>query len=198
MKPKCDLCKHYDCFNGKDCYDLKEEIVVEYKEDLDLVKISKAAAMVEAKFYGAATRLEEIVHFAKGAGFKHLGVAYCGGFKEEARIVCGMLRIHFDVSSVCCKNCGVPKKELGFPNVRRGRNESICNPIGQARLLNRAGTELNIVMGLCVGHDALFNRESKALVTTFVAKDRVLAHNPVGAVYCSYVNRRLKEGLFSE
>jgi len=79
MKPKCDLCKHYDCFNGKDCYDLKEEIVVEYKEDLDLVKISKAAAMVEAKFYGAATRLEEIVHFAKGAGFKHLGGGYCGG-----------------------------------------------------------------------------------------------------------------------
>jgi len=30
---------------------------------------------------------------------------------------------------------------------------------------------------------------SKAPVTTLIAKDRVLAHNPIGAVYCQYVQR---------
>jgi uncharacterized metal-binding protein len=198
VKPKCDRCKHYDCYEGKDCFGLQEEIKTQYQEDPVLKKISKAAAKVEAKFYGIATRLEEIAHFAREAGFKHLGVAYCGGFKEEARIVCDMLRALFKVSSVCCKTCSVPKSDLGFPPVRPNEEESICNPLAQARLLNQAGTELNIAMGLCVGHDSIFNRESKALVTTFVAKDRVLAHNPVGAVYCSYVNKRLKEGLFAK
>ena len=59
----------------------------------------------------------------------------------------------------------------------------MCNPILQAKLLNKAGTELNVVIGLCVGHDSLFYKCSEALSTTLVTKDRVLAHNPVGALY---------------
>ena len=58
----------------------------------------------------------------------------------------------------------------------------MCNPVSQAELLNEAGCEFNVVLGLCVGHDSLFFRHSKGLVTTLVAKDRVLAHNPVGAL----------------
>jgi len=55
----------------------------------------------------------------------------------------------------------------------------------QAKLLNAAGTDLNILMGLCVGHDSMFYKYSEALVTTLVSKDRVLAHNPVAAIYQS-------------
>jgi uncharacterized metal-binding protein len=58
----------------------------------------------------------------------------------------------------------------------------MCNPISQAELLDSAGCELSIVLGLCVGHDSLFFKHSRALATTLVAKDRVLAHNPVGAL----------------
>ena len=47
------------------------------------------------------------------------------------------------------------------------------NPIAQAELLNEAGTELNIIVGLCVGHDALFIRHCKAHVTVLAAKDHV-------------------------
>ncbi|MFH1999968.1 MAG: DUF1847 domain-containing protein [Planctomycetota bacterium] len=198
VNPQCDRCKHFDCSQGRDCFDLKEETKSWFRAEPTLLKIAKAAAEVEAKFYGSATRFEEIALFAREAGFSHLGVAFCKGFREEARIACDMLRTHFKITSVCCKSGGFSKKELRFPLVRKGRKESICNPTGQAELLNRAGTELNIAMGLCVGHDALFNQRSKAWVTTFVAKDRVLAHNPVGAIYCPYVKRRLKEGLFSE
>jgi uncharacterized metal-binding protein len=59
----------------------------------------------------------------------------------------------------------------------------MCNPVSQAELLNRAGCELNVVLGLCVGHDSLFTKRCDGLVTTLVAKDRVLAHNPIGALH---------------
>ena len=70
-------------------------------------------------------------------------------------------------------------------------HETTCNPIGQATLLNDAGTELNIACGLCVGHDALFSMTSDAPVTTLIVKDRVLAHNPIGAIYCQYIRRTM-------
>ena len=59
----------------------------------------------------------------------------------------------------------------------------MCNPILQAKMLNEAGTELNVVVGLCVGHDSLFYKYSDALCTTAETKDRVLGHNPVAALY---------------
>ena len=72
-----------------------------------------------------------------------------------------------------------------------GRN--ICNPIMQAKLLNDAHTDLNVVVGLCVGHDSLFYKYSDALVTTAVTKDRVMGHNPVAALYTAegYYKKKL-------
>ena len=67
----------------------------------------------------------------------------------------------------------------------------MCNPAGQAQLLNEAKTQLNALCGLCVGHDAIFAKISEAPVTTLIAKDRVLAHNPVGAIYSAYIRKQL-------
>jgi len=53
----------------------------------------------------------------------------------------------------------IDKLELGLnenEKVRPGTFEPACNPIAQARLLNQAGTDMNIIIGLCVGHDMLF------------------------------------------
>ena len=66
-----------------------------------------------------------------------------------------------------------------------GNFEAMCNPIAQAMLLNEQKTQFNIALGLCVGHDSMFYKYSEALVTTLVSKDRVLAHNPVAAIYQS-------------
>ena len=70
----------------------------------------------------------------------------------------------------------------------------MCNPIMQAEVLNETGTDLNVVMGLCVGHDSLFYKYSDALCTTLVTKDRVLGHNPVAALYQAdgYYSKLLK------
>ena len=119
-------------------------------------------------------------------GFKKIGIAFCTGVFDLAYKTTQILESHgFEVASVCCKTGGIAKEEIGLEDhekVRPGGFEAMCNPITQAKLLNRAGTELNVVVGLCVGHDSLFFKHSEALVTTLVAKDRALGHNPAAAL----------------
>jgi uncharacterized metal-binding protein len=65
------------------------------------------------------------------------------------------------------------------------------------RILNDEKTDFNILVGLCVGHDSLFFKYSDAFTTVLVAKDRVLGHNPAGALYTSgtYYARLLRPGI---
>ncbi len=62
----------------------------------------------------------------------------------------------------------------------------VCNPFGQAEVLNGQNTDLNVMIGMCMGADCIFARASKAPVTTLFVKDRSLAHNPIGALYSDY------------
>jgi uncharacterized metal-binding protein len=141
---------------------------------------------VESAGYCRWTRVEEICAFAREMGFTRIGIATCISMVDLARTLSAILESHgFEVASAACKNGGVPKERLGLRDedkIRPGTYEAMCNPLSQAELLNDAGCELNIVLGLCVGHDSLFFKHSKGLATTLVAKDRVLAHNPVGAL----------------
>ena len=76
-----------------------------------------------------------------------------------------------------------PKVSAGIPKECENVGVNMCNPILQAKLLNHHHTQLNVVIGLCVGHDSLFYRHAEALTTTLIAKDRVLGHNPAAALY---------------
>ena len=67
----------------------------------------------------------------------------------------------------------------------------MCNPKFQALFLKENGAELFIICGLCVGHDAIFAANCDGPVTTLVVKDRLLAHNPLGAIYSRYWKRKL-------
>jgi uncharacterized metal-binding protein len=137
------------------------------------------------------------MEFAKKMNFARLGVACCIGLAQEGKVLTDILESNgFKVTSVFCKTGGVPKEELGLKDsekVRPGNFEPICNPVAQALIMNKAKTELNIIVGLCVGHDSTFIKYSKAPVTVLVAKDRVLCHNPVGALYTAkgYYKHRL-------
>ncbi len=158
----------------------------EINRDPEVMRISHVAAVVESEGYCKWSRVEEICQFAKKMGYRKVGIAMCISFVDLARVFSAILESHgFEVTSVACKNGGVPKEQIGVKEeekIRPGNFEPMCNPLSQAELLNRAGCELNVIMGLCVGHDSLFIRASKGLVTTLVTKDRVLAHNPVGAL----------------
>ncbi len=157
-----------------------------YRSDPFLERVAQVSAVVESEGYCKWTRVEEICQFARRMGFRRVGIATCISFVDLARVFSAILESHgLEVASVACKNGGVPKEDIGLKDaqkIRPGTFEAICNPLSQAELLNRAGCELNVILGLCVGHDSLFIRHSKGLVTTLVAKDRVLAHNPVGAL----------------
>lgn len=154
-----------------------------YKEE-ENQKSMIAAAEVEYEFYCQYTRVEEIMAYAKKMGFTKLGIATCVGLIRESRVLADIFRKHgFEVYGVACKAGTQKKVSVGIPEKCNGIGENMCNPILQAKVLNEAKTELNVVVGLCVGHDSLFYKYSDALVTTAVTKDRVLGHNPVAALY---------------
>ena len=140
----------------------------------------------------------DYVEFCKKMGYKKIGLAFCRGLRKEARVVADLFTAQgFDVVSVICKTGGFPKESVGIPKekkVNADAFEPMCNPIAQAEFLNSQETEFNIALGLCVGHDSMFYKYSKQMVTTLVAKDRVLAHNPCGAIYCAegYFKKRLQ------
>ena len=158
--------------------------------------VMTAAALVEHEGYGRWCRVREVIEFARKMGFHRLGIATCIGLISESRTLARILRSHgFEVFGIGCKVGAVPKIRVGIPEECEDTGVNMCNPVLQAELLNRAGTELNIVMGLCVGHDSLFYRHSAAPVTTLVAKDRVTGHNPAAALYTSgsYYNHLFEE-----
>jgi uncharacterized metal-binding protein len=155
------------------------------------------AALVEYEGYGRLTRVEETMLFAKKMGFHRLGIATCGGLIQESRMLARILRANgFEVYSVICKAGAIKKTEVGIDEKCNAVGEQMCNPIYQAMALNLAKTELNIVMGLCVGHDSLFYRYIEGLTTTMVVKDRATGHNPVAPIYGArgYFRSRLFPG----
>jgi uncharacterized metal-binding protein len=194
---RCAECDDRGCESGGDC---SAGLAVDAARETykgEALRLLQASAEVEAQHYMAATRLEEIAILAKKMGHRRIGIAFCIGLAEEARLVSRYMGRYFDVHSVCCKVGGVSKDDFGLPHLHGEGRESACNPVGQARVLEDAGTELNVVLGLCVGHDAQFHRSSAAPVVTLAAKDRVLAHNPLGAIYSRY-HRETELGIFDE
>lgn len=149
-------------------------------------RVAIASATVERDGHGTKTRVEETIEFAKRIGAKKIGIATCVGLLKESRVLARLLRANgFDVYGIGCKVGEVPKTSIGAPLRCEQTGRNMCNPIAQAMLLNDEHTDLNIVMGLCVGHDSLFYRYSEAITTTLVVKDRVLVHNPVAALYAA-------------
>jgi len=190
--PRCGQCEMKECRDGKDCFSQADNHKQLYQDD-QIAELHRAASAIEARYYGKETRLGEIILFAKELKYKKIGLAFCIGLSEEAKVVGEILSRHFEVISVCCKVCGIDKKDFSLTQISPENYEVMCNPAGQAQLLNEAETQLNVLCGLCVGHDAIFSKASKAPVTTLIAKDRMLAHNPAAAIYCQYIRKRFNE-----
>lgn len=133
-------------------------------------------------------RVEEVAQFAKKMRYRKIGIAFCNALRREAGVLSTILENRgFDVVSVCCMAGGLPVETVGLTEEdkmgKSGSWQSMCSPITQAELLNNEGTEFNIAIGLCVGHDSLFFKFAKAPSTVLVVKDRVFGHNPVAALH---------------
>lgn len=178
--------------------DLLDRVERSYLADTDLARMVRESARTEAAGYCVATRVEETMDFARRMGWHRLGIAHCIGLTEEARIARDIFVAGgFEVFTVCCKVGSIDKERMGLRDedkLHPGQYEAMCNPVAQAAVLEQAGSELNVVIGLCVGHDSLFFMRSKVPVTVLVVKDRVLGHNPAAALYTSHsYYRRLTE-----
>ena len=163
--------------------------------DTEILDAAREASRVEGAGYCRWTRVQEVMEFARRLDITRIGIAFCVGLRKEARLLADVLEANgFEVVSVCCKVGGEPKEDLGLEDAEKvmpGVYEAYCNPIAQALILDSEGCGLNVLVGLCVGHDALFIKHAKALTTVLVAKDRVTGHNPAAALYTSnsYYNR---------
>lgn len=180
---------------------LAGDVIIEsfalYRGDGEDAEMARVAAQVEGLCYESVpgsdainarwTRVEDTIAFAKKMGYQKIGIATCVGLLEETDRLSRILEAQgLQPQSVCCKTGSIDKLELELAEedkVRPGTFEPACNPVAQARLLNRAGMDMNVIVGLCVGHDMLFSKYSEAPVTTLVAKDRVTGHNPAAVLY---------------
>lgn len=184
----CPTCNHDN---------LKAETFQAY-ENAELREFARQASIQEAQGYAhrdqdysqlkpVKPRIEEIIEFAQKMNYTHLGLAFCIGLRNEAKIVERLLlQRGFKVSSVICKIGNIDKNELGLADTEKiviNTPEAMCNPVFQARVLNEEKTEFNIIIGLCVGHDSILFQQSEAPCTVFAVKDRLLGHNPLAAIY---------------
>jgi len=185
----CSICLKQRCRKGRNCYpETNQEVLSLYKEEENL-QLTRVSAAIEANYYQKATRLEETALFARAMGYKRLGIACCIGLICEAQTIATYLKKNFEINVIICKNGGINKHELDLEQIDGEKDEIMCNPIGQALYLNQCETDLNLICGLCIGHDILFSKYSKAPVTTIIVKDRVLAHNPAAVLYSSYYRK---------
>jgi len=203
----CADCKVKACYTGAAEFvptscPLGEEALIEesrlaYEEETK--EFARQAALIESKGYCRWTRVEETIAFCKAMGYQKIGLAFCIGLKKEAEILSRVFKAHsLELISINCKFSGITKEFIGLSEeekLRPGTREVMCNPVAQAMFLNRAGTEFNVVAGLCVGHDSLFFKHAEAPCTVLLSKDRVLGNNPAAALYCSegYLKRIYEE-----
>jgi uncharacterized metal-binding protein len=208
----CALCRTMACGSGRpekgpaNCPSRLRPSVIDQATEIclspEFLGFAREASRQEAAGYARLThaptvpspiksRVEEIMEFSQRMGYQRLGLAFCLGVKSEAETLVSVLEKRgFQVVSVCCK-CGMVAKEtLGLSQEEHIRPESkfeaMCHPIAQAEILNEAETDFNILLCLCVGHDSLFLKHSDALCTVLAAKDRLLGHSPLAALYLSH------------
>ena len=185
-----------------------------YQGDDQDARLARVAAKVEGLCYQPIpgsdavnarwTRVEDMIALAQLMDYRKIGIATCIGLLDECNKLVEILRAQgMEPYSACCKAGSIDKLELDLQEsdkVRPGTFEPACNPIAQAEILNQEKTDMNIIIGLCVGHDMLFSKYSEAPVTTLVVKDRVTGHNPAAVLYGQnfYYKRLQKQPVLSD
>ena len=196
------ICHSREGLGSKGCPTLSHGDVLraanlEYDQP-EVREFARQASIQEAECYAnrnerpyvmqpSKTRIVEICEFAARMGYGKLGLAFCLGLAKEAQVVARILKTHgFEVVSAVCKSGRTLKERIGLKDeqqIFRGTEEAMCNPVYQAKLMNEARSDFNVLLGLCVGHDSLFFKFAEAPTTVLAVKDRVTGHNPLAAIY---------------
>jgi uncharacterized metal-binding protein len=98
----------------------------------------------------------------------------------EAALVSQILRkSDLKVYPVSCTTGGFKQSLV---NEKSNLKSVSCNPFGQAEQINSENVDLTLTMGLCLGHDILFQKHIQSYTSTLIVKDRVHNHNPIKAL----------------
>jgi len=172
-----------------------------YTEEIEATKVAyakpenvdlyKAACVVGAVNDGYRPRIEEALDFAIQMGFSKVGFTACTALSSELAIITKLFtQSGLEVVAAGCAIGRVSAEDRGLPELGKYLNSG-CNPLAQAEILNKSGTHLNYILGLCMGHDILFTQQSNAPVSTLIVKDRLLGNNPAAALYAYHARRSL-------
>lgn len=171
---------------------------LEILKDPGVMEMVRQASIQEGEGYGdkdkgyanirpVKPRIQETIEFAKKMKFKRICLIFCIGMRKEAEIIHEIFTNNgFETISVMCKAGAISKEEIGLlreQQIDPTTFEAMCNPILQALTANEHKSDLNVLFGVCVGHDALFFKYAEAYNTVLASKDRLLAHNPLAAIY---------------
>lgn len=184
-KVDCLACKSRTCLLGRAC-----EFSVEGDNARlpgDERQMVEAAMDINAEEDRILCRISELVYYCLEMQYQRIGVAFCIEMIDQTEVLVRLLRRFFEVHPVCCKVGGILHDEGSSIEPEPSRFQQVaCNPYGQARVLGAAGTDLNVMVGLCMGMDCLFSQASEAPVTSLFVRDRSLANNPIAAIYSEY------------
>lgn len=195
----CANCVNQTCFSGQgempaECPEKNEK---EFNSQEPVAGFVEFASQTRKTHIN---RINEIIEYARFMQIKKIGFASCIGLHDELRVVTSMVKkAGLHSISIMCKTGTYEKKSVGVPARFRMTTQTgysvgcaACNPVAQAMVLNKEKTDLNIMIGLCVGHDSIFMKYSEAPTATLIAKDRSNGHNPAAALYNFYSDNFFK------
>jgi len=158
----------------------KTAVIGQYQEGQISEIVKAAAELVDGGRAGTLSRMEEIIEYAKLMKYQKIGIAYCYRMEQYAKTIEKLLTDEcFDVSAVSCSVGGLKQSEV---NATSCIHKVSCNPLGQADQLNAEEIDLTLVVGICLGHDILLNRNLKMDFTTLAVKDRKFDHAPLKGI----------------
>lgn len=173
----CTKCSTNGCRKSSPCFDRSNEYLESYSLQDTQLYTKAASELIDNGRAGSLTRLEEIVEYSKLREYSSIGVAYCYGMEKEAVILREYLEQKgFKLTMVSCTVDGIKESQI---DTNKAKSTVSCNPLGQTNILNSSGVQFVILMGLCLGHDILLQKNLKIDFTTFIVKDRVTKHAPL-------------------
>ena len=196
----CLSCRDRLCLRGEECPLVSQLGLGTLYCEKDILQIFEATLDIACEKERTLCRLSELVYFCLEMRYERIGIAYCQDLQEPAEILTRVLKRFFKVYPVCCKIGG---KDINDPFDSQAvdtsnsvhKKQIACNPLGQAKALNKLRTDLNVIVGICMGADCVFTKASEAPVTTLFVKDRSLANNPIGALYSDYYLEEAKKAF---
>ena len=179
----CINCNTKSCRTIEPCHAQKfdaKELIKTYHLSENMKIVQAAAQLVDNGRAGTLSRLQEVIEFSKSMNFRRIGIAYCYGMEIDTAVITTIFRESgFKVYPVSCTTGGFKQSDI---NISSKIEKVSCNPLAQAEQLNTESVDFTITVGLCMGHDILFNKHIKSYTTTLIVKDRVHDHNPGAAV----------------